>query len=457
MTKKGNDDDGDGGGGGDGNGCSCRYVLVSFVFAVYSVFLFFLLDQVLLGMVENKKEYKIETQRSMHVKNSSVKVLFYLYPFEDFPLSWGSCDHERVFAPKHDHAQFVWQGMMQHSQRTNDPEKAQIAFIPLELDVRARAGCKAGTQHQIQNEVKNVLLNSSIFPSIRHVFLATDEKAAPIGEAIFQLLQPAGIWIGMEGRGECRSSLGYTSTYATSMSLRQPAHVQIPNQFLGSDRIYTLHMTGQVKEQPGYEDRLALFRALNKTQGKGIPSPYITTVYDQNVPLHQTFRHCDLNGTNTVYLDGCLDHRLDRLKIQLAQERSNFTLCLRGGALGSDAWINGMTAGTALIQVADEGEEHAALQWLPFQAVVPWKDLVITIPRKKFLEDPIKAIRHVLDTTSEKRLLELQHLSLRYAADVDWTTYHSRVLDNLITESYNVPCQNFTKRQQEQQLTRSVN
>jgi hypothetical protein len=124
-----------------------------------------------------------------------------------------------------------------------------------------------------------------------------------------------------------------------------------------------------------------------------------------------------------------------------AQEASNFTLCLRGDTLGSDRWINAMTAGTALIHVADDVQE--ALSWLPFPHAIPWKDMVITIPRKEYLQDPAKSIRHVLETTSEERLLKLQQLSLYHAADLDWTAHHSRVLENLLHDAVSVPCAAF--------------
>jgi len=124
-------------------------------------------------------------------------------------------------------------------------------------------------------------------------------------------------------------------------------------------------------------------------------------------------------------------------------ELSNYTLCLRGDTLGSDRWINAMAAGTALIAVIDNFNE---LDWLPSPHAVPWRDLVITIPRQKFHEDPAAAIRHVIETTSDARLHELQRVSRHYAADLDWSAYHSRTLENMLVEASTIPCSFFDNK-----------
>lgn len=215
------------------------------------------------------------------------------------------------------------------------------------------------------------------------------------------------------------------------MSMRNPNHFDMPHpRQRSSDRIFSVHMVGQFDMRNNYRDRLDLF------QSKGyIPSPYICTTR-QNNTLHKNFKVC---SSDVAFRDRCLVPSVSRLQAQRAQEQSNYTLCLRGDTLGSDRWINAMTAGTALIQVADNIQE--ALSWLPFPAAVPWQDLVITIPRKSFHQDPAGAIRHVLNSTTESQLLNLQKLSLHHAADLDWTAHHSRVLENLLYEVLHTACQ----------------
>ena len=99
-----------------------------------------------------------------------------------------------------------------------------------------------------------------------------------------------------------------------------------------------------------------------------------------------------------------------------------------------------MAAGTALVQVI---ESERTWDWLPFPCAIPWKEMVLSIPRHKFMQDPMKSVNDLLSSVSEERLLELQHLSLRYAADIDWTAHNSRVLDNFLLESYHIRCRSF--------------
>jgi hypothetical protein len=373
------------------------------------------------------------------------KISFFLYPFEAFPSFWGNnskCDHSHVFTAKHDHADFAWQAMQQHPWRTTDPSAAQLAILPLSLDLWARSGCgKDLRMDTIKNEVTTVLHSSPIFPSVRHLIIANDFMTKNIADKMMKVLSPTGIWAGMEGRpdDDCRLGLGYTSNYAVSMSMRSPNHVQMPSpRRTGAERIYSIHMVGQVDNRDGYIDRLVLFKSTGH-----IPSPYINSLYKPQVRAHRTLRHC--NKTDSNDFDRCLIQQSSRSWTQNAQELSNYTLCLRGDTLGSDRWINAMAAGTALIQVAEDVK--TALDWLPFQNAIPWKDLVITIPTKSFRKDPAAAIRQVLATTSEERLLELQRLSLHYATDLDWSAYHSRTLENLIHEAVSVPCAEFDKEE----------
>jgi len=128
---------------------------------------------------------------------------------------------------------------------------------------------------------------------------------------------------------------------------------------------------------------------------------------------------------------------LDRRITSQVLENSNFTLCLRGDTLGSDRWINAMVAGTALIAVADSSAE---LDWLPFPKVVPWHDIVLVIPRREFRKNPARALRKVIQETSSHRLQQLQELSRHYAADLDWSAPHSRMLKNMLREAIDIPC-----------------
>jgi hypothetical protein len=56
---------------------------------------------------------------------------------------------------KHDHADFAWQAMMQHPWRTSVPAAAQLAILPLSLDLWVRGGCgNAVTMDEIKKETQ---------------------------------------------------------------------------------------------------------------------------------------------------------------------------------------------------------------------------------------------------------------------------------------------------------------
>ena len=88
-------------------------------------------------------------------------------------------------------------------------------------------------------------------------------------------------------------------------------------------------------------------------------------------------------------------------------------------------------------------DDEKAWDWLPFPCAIPWKDMVLTISRDKFLEDPVGSVKKLIANVSEERLFQLQQLSLYHAADIDWTAHDSRVLENMLQESYNIPCRSF--------------
>ena len=88
-------------------------------------------------------------------------------------------------------------------------------------------------------------------------------------------------------------------------------------------------------------------------------------------------------------------------------------------------------------------EDEKAWDWLPFPCAIPWRDIVLTIYRDEFLQNPVESITKLISSITEERLLQLQKLSNYHAADIDWTAHNSRVLDNLLRESYYIPCRSF--------------
>merc|ERR1712117_937331 len=105
-----------------------------------------------------------------------------------------------------------------------------------------------------------VIQNSSIFPNVRHVFIGADWKTVDMGWKILSLLEPSGIWAAWEGRGDCKTSLPFSTNYASYMAMRAPNSWLLPKPpIFGSNRIYAVNFVGQFDERPRYQERVELF------------------------------------------------------------------------------------------------------------------------------------------------------------------------------------------------------
>jgi hypothetical protein len=415
------------------------------------------------------------------------RIPFFVYPVDLFPESYGNCAHT-IASPKHSHDVFAFDAMLKnHPWRVYDQKEAEIAILPVLLDQLSRGRCQTSVTTQVVlQEVQNALNAFDLFPRLRHVILANDFKSARHSSTkrLVRALQPSGIWIAMEGRSDCQTSVGYLSNYAlwnatqtnrtgtdpTSLESYRQNHVQTiskPNPTRpASERIYSIHMVGGFDSRWAYRDRLLLFQSGG---GSTLPAnPYIiakenkqhlnslwwwqrrrpirfcnTTIaqnIDDNHSPHPTTNnnYCEIPGGD---YDRCIvDAKLscpDRGVTQRAAEWSNFTLLLRGDTLGGDRLINAMAAGTALIFVVEDDRD---LEWMPFPQVVPWNDLILKIYRRDFVQDPARCLRRTVEGTSPRRLQELQDLSRAYVAALDWTATGSRTLENMIYEAATISC-----------------
>ena len=367
-------------------------------------------------------------------------VPFYLYPLDGVSM-WAMCKHS-TGSPKHDHADFAIEQMLRHPWRRSDPTDPTIrlAVLPVPIDHISRGQCRlngsfAAYAEKVARSVCSHGNGGSLnLRRVRHLIIANDFMSRNAALTLLRRMGPQTVWAGMEGpSASCRFGLGYTSNYATYMSLRNPGHTAMPMADRpASSRIYSVHMVGQFDRRSAYKDRLKLF--LSKGS---IPNAYIAA--EEHNANHNAsiggLRRCmnDEDRNRCVVQDG----RLGRIQSTRTQEQSNYTLALRGDSLGSDRWINAMAAGTALMTVVSHPSD---LNWLPFQTVIPWHSLVITIQRATYERDPAEAIRAAMARTSPQRLQHLQNLSRYYVADLDWEAYHSRALTNMLREALATPC-----------------
>lgn len=374
---------------------------------------------------------------------SKKQIKFFLYPIQDF-RSMKQCQTENLIPqhPKHAHITFAYQAMHKHPWRTENISLAQIAVLLMPFDALSRGKCTVQFSEMIV-DMTSVLKMSPIFPKVRHVVIANDFMSSPYHGEIIKKLLPSGILVGMEGRGECRTSLGYTSNYA-SFGISIPHILKKPHE-----RKYSVNMIGQVDTRWGYRDRRVLFESNGSIPGSYIAVSDAYGIFNKNTFAKQNKQN--LNFRNHVRKcrletdrDRCVVVKpsiLDRRKVVEVMQNSNFTLCLRGDTLGSDRWINAMVSGTALLAV---GDSITDLDWLPFPDAVPWKEIVLLIPRAEFHRDPVGCLRKIMQDMPVTRLRELQKLSRYYADDLEWSSPHSRVVSNLIRETMSISCNRHT-------------
>ena len=190
---------------------------------------------------------------------------------------WAMCKRS-VGSPKHDHADFAIEQMLRHPWRRSDTDRPSVRGtsganrphqprpLPSERLVRcarrkvARSVCSHGNGGSLN------------LRRVRHLIIANDFMSRNAAPTLLRRMGPQTVWAGMEGpSASCRFGLGYTSNYATYMSLRNPGHTAMPMADRpASSRIYSVHMVGQFDRRSAYKDRLKLF--LSKGS---IPNAYI--------------------------------------------------------------------------------------------------------------------------------------------------------------------------------------
>ncbi len=96
-----------------------------------------------------------------------------------------------------------------------------------------------------------------------------------------------------------------------------------------------------------------------------------------------------------------------------------------------------LLSGTIIVTVGESLEE--VISWTPFQDVIPWKDIIVFIPRAKYNENPVVAINDLARLSQhdiERRLA----LMGKHAADISFIAPKSRLVDNIIQAAMKTNC-----------------
>ncbi len=206
---------------------------------------------------------------------------------------------------------------------------------------------------------------------------------------------------------------------------------------------------GSVDTRAAYHDRYLLFD--NST-------PFFTSRFDHPVWITTStpvkakpfvgphIKNCDNNTNIMTYIHNTtvFENVFDRCRIeitrhesQVIRENARFSLCFRGDTLGSDRWFNAFLSGTIIVAVGESVEE--VVSWTPFQDVIPWKDVIVFIPRKEFNKNPVATINQLASLSGAVIQKKLK-LMAKHAADISFTASNSHVVDNIINAAIKTNC-----------------
>lgn len=378
--------------------------------------------------------------------NAIPAVKFFMYNISDF--EYLGCKIHKLSSNKHAHFAIALKQFESHSWRVFDPAQADVFFVPFSLDWLGRSLCdkryEARVEHVVEN-LKTFLENSSWFPTKRHFVIANDYKANSFIKVIRKTI-PNLIVVNaeMSENANCTVALGYTTYEAVykfhkferggrdrliELSLHE---MNVGNMSIFDTRNYSVSFLGQIDPRhPGYSDRNALFHD---------PTPFHR--------LHNVFITTSSKNTSQYNVPACVDGSHDRCAMSVEMHHtarimmsSNFSLCFRGDTVGADRNQNSMVYGAIPISVASDAYE--AYGWMPFQSVIPYKDMFVIIPRDIYLMAPVQAIENAIYeiTSNITHMRHMQTLLQRYRPDYDWAAKNSRMSNNLLQEVKRCPCQ----------------
>jgi hypothetical protein len=356
---------------------------------------------------------------------------FYVYPADMF-MAYDSCDLTRLSISKHAHYSFLLPKLYVDSWRTG-PEDAALFFIPAPLDYMARGKCKNDSRvllHDIVTKVKSM----PWYGRRKHFFVANDWMSDKLINILRKRL-PQTILVGMENHPfvpnsaynrdvliSCALGIGYTTEYA----------VRTPWRFVGiqplllnetAKKQYTVSFTGSVKNAKAFPNhnfhRRSIF-CVRKDINFSFPVFITANVFEDD---------CAMVECPRGNYDRCIK-QLTIVESIRVMETSNFTLCFEGDTRGSDRWQNSMSAGAIPIGVGKSVEE--VVGWLPFQDIIPWRDIVVFINISRCLVNPVEAIDSVISSINATEIERKRSLIRRFRSDYDWAGDNTRYARNIL-------------------------
>lgn len=305
--------------------------------------------------------------------------------------------------------------------RTYDPEKALLFVIPVLLGPATRNLC-FHSREEIWSTMTKLLLGSSYYHRYTgqdHVIISTDFRPKHFirrfhHQKIFDDVFFNIMWAGHEeyiydhGVTRCMVAGPYSSN--------TPDHGLFESDDRFLSRPHRTFFIGQVDDRKAYADRMKVLLESDKLQA---PHVFMTSKKSSQIP--------SCNGTAKVKCSTGHDSR----KFQSLLKGSKFNFVFSGDSTTTSRLYDGLHAGSVPVLFRPDS---FFLEGLPFQCIVPWADIVVSINRQLFERNAISAIETALKGVSEDKMKASRAAMRNHLRDLSWTTNGSHVAMNMLVE-----------------------
>eukprot|EP01068_Selenidium_serpulae_P015143 Selendium_serpulae@DN6181_c1_g7_i2.p1 len=340
------------------------------------------------------------------------EIPFYMYWNNDYQEIWDECSTKvRLGYKKH---QSVWQVVRQlshHPWRTEDTSKAIIFVVPVSFFGVAPEGCNAFDER---------------FPIIMGQLAETEQFKRNNGrDHLFVDIHPEiNTWVKSDLSNSTKQALKIAQSFiqtrlSSDRHYSRPSHCSVVAPFTTffeeprppqtdaewNARQFDYFFIGQADGHLQYESRhryIASTKQLYelRQRAKGLRVAQSATE-DYHFPQKDTnlslVAMTTSNNTQAVVegLDHCGDNMTmgcwtedDPKQFMGLEHRSRYHLMIRGGNIASRQLYDSIHAGGINLLIDDMLVSRA----LPFECLVPWRDMIFQIPQAVFDEDPIGSL-----------------------------------------------------------------
>eukprot|EP01068_Selenidium_serpulae_P010189 Selendium_serpulae@DN5401_c0_g1_i1.p1 len=374
-------------------------------------------------------------------------VPFYMYWGEEFDLIWTHCVEKAIQHAGHDAPRHLVRQLQDHPWRTYEPEEAVLFVIPVAFYDLPSHYFKCGFGKLIQRIAKNVSESKYFIRNDGRDHIIIDNhfhttgalKYYDIGYVFNRTIRTYYKHLGDRPKDNDVNNI-QQCVFAVPMTTSYGPKLFPSSQIEWSKRRFDYFFIGQADKRPAYKPRLRLMEEAKKLAENNDYFPFgtdlslvaISTSYKGPAQIKWCAGNIPECGDPHVNFLGCRHDQNSALFREFIQ-KSKFCLTIRGDDYSTKRLYDAFHLGLITVAISDALFSSA----LPFQCLVPWKDLLYQIPENVFEENPLGVLQN-LDSRFGKlgrqwntSLAMLDKVRF-YAKDVLWDLEDSRVATNAL-------------------------